>query len=576
MSRSPVRTVPAEPAVDEQQRAPEPVPAGDATTGSRRTVAIVIAFVVALPLAIQAVRLLVDLGGDLWQTGDRALIELSVHDVGVHPVWVGPYSRFHFNHPGPLLFYTLAPVYRLLGGRAVSINVGALLVNVVAAGGILFVAWRHGGRRLLLWSALLVALWMRFLGAPLLQDPWNPYVTILPFGLVVVLAWLVSSGSAAALPFAVFAGSFVVQTHLGFAPATCAVLGVAVVLGAGVLVRRARALPPEARRALARDALRWVLVAAVVGAVAWILPIAEQFRHHPGNMTRIEQFFRDAKPSETLGDAVRITVREIGAVPRALLPLSEHRRMYPDSMGFGVLTLLVFAGAMALAFRKRAWHAVRAGALGVVLLLAAVWSVDRIVGGFEFYLVTWISAASFLVWLAIGTAVLAPSRAAPRRRQTPRARTVTSTAAALVAVAVFAVGSVNVVSAVRVPTPEPNSDIMRDIAQGVLHATEHRRGPVLVLNDPVQWPAASGVIVTLEKHGISARVPPQWGWLFGARLAVHPDRATALVTIVTAAATPPPHPGQVRVADFGGLAAYVAPRVAGSPIPPDPPTPTPR
>jgi hypothetical protein len=148
-------------------------------------------------------------------------------------------------------------------------------------------------------------------------------------------------------------------------------------------------------------------------------------------------------------------------------------------------------------------------------------------------------------------------------------------ATAVVAVAVLLVGSTNVASAVRVPSPEPNSDILRAIAQGVLHATQHTRGPVLVTNDPVQWPAAAGVIVTLEKHGISARVPPQWGWLYGARLAVHPERATTLVTIVLATATPPAHPGQVRVADFGGLAAYVAPRVADSPIPPDPQTPTP-
>lgn len=571
MSRSPVRTVPAASAVDDQTRPDPAAPDGDARR-SLLTPAVLVGVVVALPLVIQAVRLVL-LGGNLWPTDDRALLELSIHDVGVHPVWLGPYSRFHWNHPGPLFFYLVAPLYRLFGTRSTSLNIGALVINAVTGGGMLLVAWRMGGRRLALWAALLLALWMRFLGPQVLQDAWNPYVTILAFGLLVLLAWLLARGSVRALPFVAFTASFVVQTHISYLPSTCAVLGVAIVLGAIVVVRRARAMERARRVAFTRDVARWIGLAAAVALVVWMLPIAEQFRHHPGNMTRIEQFLRSAKPSETFGHAVSVTVREVGVLPRAVLPLSTARRMFPDSLGFGIATLVLFAGALALAARRRAWDVLRLGALALALLAAAVWSVDHIVGGFEFYLVTWVSATSFVVWLTIGASLLVPARARSREpMRAPARRGAWSGSVAVLAAAALVATSVNVAAAVHVPTPEPNSAIMRAIADGAVDATRGNRGPVLVINDPVQWPATAGVILQLEKHGITARVPPQWGWLFGARLAVHPERATALVTIVSARAQPPARPGQRRVADFGGLATWVAPRTAGSAIPPDPPT----
>lgn len=62
--------------------------------------------VVLLPLAVFAVRVL----ANGWPNagGDRALIELRTRDVGVHTPLLGSYSRYGFNHPGPLWFYVLA------------------------------------------------------------------------------------------------------------------------------------------------------------------------------------------------------------------------------------------------------------------------------------------------------------------------------------------------------------------------------------------------------------------------------------------------------------------------------------
>ena len=60
---------------------------------------------------------------------DHALTELQVRDVGHHPVLVGLYSRGDWSHPGPALFYLLAPFYRLVGGASIGMNLGALAIT---------------------------------------------------------------------------------------------------------------------------------------------------------------------------------------------------------------------------------------------------------------------------------------------------------------------------------------------------------------------------------------------------------------------------------------------------------------
>lgn len=574
----PVRTVPAYTAADDDPHADEPVAVARADARpTRRLLGLAIALVL-LPLLLQAIRLLVDLGGRVWNPGDLAITELSIHDVGVHPVWLGPYSRFHFNHPGPLLFYVLAPVYRLFGTRSVSLSIGALAINGAACAGILVVAWQRGGRRLVLWTAVLLAVWMRFLGAPLLQNAWNPFVTVLPFGLVVVLAWSIACGSTRSLAPAVFVASFVVQTHIGYTPATVAVLGAAIVLGAADVVHSARAATGPRRRAVVVDALRWLAVAAVVGVVVWLPPIVEQFRHHPGNLTRIDQFFEHAKPTVGVHQMMRVTLQQLGGIPRALLPLSAQQRAAPSGYGFGVVTLVVFGAATALAVRRRMPDVLRLAVLNVVLFAAAAWSVLRIAGGFEVYLVTWISAASFTAWLGIGASVLGDGRT-PAPVRWPRAARLhvppewRRAAPAVLLVAFFVGTAFTVQAAADVANSEPKPDVMRVLAQRTLAATRGDHRPVLVVNQAQEWPWAAGLILQLEKHGVAARVPPAWGWLYGARLAVHPERAGETLTVTPATAPPAPQPGLRRVASSGGVAVYLAPRTPGAPLPANLPVP---
>jgi hypothetical protein len=96
------------------------VPAHDRPT---RRVAVALALA---PFAVSAVAVLVTVGGHWLPVADHALTEMQVRDVGRHEVLVGLYSRESWNHPGPILFYVLAPFYWLTGGLGVGMSLGAL------------------------------------------------------------------------------------------------------------------------------------------------------------------------------------------------------------------------------------------------------------------------------------------------------------------------------------------------------------------------------------------------------------------------------------------------------------------
>ena len=105
-----------------------------------------------------------------------------------------------WNHPGPALFYALALPYRLAGSHSVGLAVGALLINALAITGIALVARRVAGLPCMLVTLVGCAVLMRSLGPVFLRNPWNPYIAVLPFGLLVYLTWAMTCGEAWAFP----------------------------------------------------------------------------------------------------------------------------------------------------------------------------------------------------------------------------------------------------------------------------------------------------------------------------------------------------------------------------------------
>jgi hypothetical protein len=221
-------------------------------------------------------------GANTWAVGDGAMIELYTLYASQARQMLGPYSQFGWHHPGPLMFYLLAPIAELSGQTGLGTNVGAITFNLAALALIAWVMTRHASDRrlpLLLAAALLLYV----VRVPdLLGSSWNPHLTVLPFAALVVLTGASVAGDPAVLPAVALLASLVVQSHVGYAP-------VALALGA---VSVASILAFIGHTANRRSARGWSLVIAIqVLQLVWFLPVAEQLTGRPGNMTLIWRFF---------------------------------------------------------------------------------------------------------------------------------------------------------------------------------------------------------------------------------------------------------------------------------------------
>ncbi len=129
---------------------------------------------------------------------------------------IGPLGADGGSHPGPISFYLLWPAWQILGGSAYGMYVGTVVLDVVAVGLCLWIAHRRGGVAMLVSSALVLAVVMRAYGAYLLTLPWNPYLPVLWWCVVLLAVWSLLCDDLAMLPVAVFAGTFCIQTHISY------------------------------------------------------------------------------------------------------------------------------------------------------------------------------------------------------------------------------------------------------------------------------------------------------------------------------------------------------------------------
>ncbi|HEX6569840.1 MAG TPA: hypothetical protein VF015_11765, partial [Acidimicrobiales bacterium] len=160
---------------------------------------------VALPLVVA----LAALHGPHWfPVLDHAEFELRLRDVGTrHTPLVGTVGRLYGygqqgNHPGPLGFYLLAPVYRLVGASPWAMQVAMAADYVAAAALALWIVARRGGPRLVLAFGAVAVLVVQGLGADTVANPWNPYVAVAWWLAFVVAVWSAVDGDAPLLPVA--------------------------------------------------------------------------------------------------------------------------------------------------------------------------------------------------------------------------------------------------------------------------------------------------------------------------------------------------------------------------------------
>ena len=451
----------------------------------------------------------------VWSVADEAIIELYTMNATHGEQLLGGYSQFGWHHPGPLMFYALAPFYLAGGQGAGAIHAGAVATNIVS---LIAIAWIFS-RRVRSGSSLsepvaLAILLGIFLVRErgILASAWNPHIAVFPFLALLILSASVAAGDFVILPLAALFASFVAQAHIGLAPVSGAVVAGAVT-GAALVARG----DGEQRRWL----LRWINISAWVLAAAWLLPISEEIAYSPGNMTQIWRFFTSSQIGQPLGIALPAFADTLVGVFRPGFRVATGWRFIASS---NVLPLFV-----AIAEIPLLWLAARSGrrsrerfrcALASLCLLAssvALVSMTRIYGEIVDHEIFWVCGLG-LVNAAVIAGFLAPVQRLPVRRDAWRARVMTMTCLLLVASGVG-------LGFIELRDVELRTQMGRDEA-AAQHLTDRistdmgRLGIAtpIIRTDGDAWSVAAGVVLNLRKKGIRVSVSPDLVGLFDRQL----------------------------------------------------------
>ncbi len=395
----------------------------DASRSERRSTIVTIALAtigVGLPLVVAVVAL----SGRRWYPVlDLAMTEFRIRDVGGrHTPLIGLPGRIgtfpdQGSHPGPLSFWLLAPGYRLFGSSAWSMEAATVTLHLAWISLALWIGHRRGGAPGVVAVAAIAAVLVRGYGLSVLVQPWNPYLPLFAWLVVLLATWSVLCGDHMMLIPLVVAASFCAQTHI---PYLTMAGGLGLLSLAVVVLRRRRS---DDRRRF-RLPLLWT---GGLFLLLWVGPAIDQIRRDPGNIRRLlDHFGSPTEPAIGLREGVTVLLTHLDVVHGYARLLTGAQRFVqvgyePDGPIWpGVLLVAVWIVAVVVAVRLRrrtlvALHAT----LGVTLVLSAL-STARIFGKVWYYLTLWAWATTTLllvsiVWTALAWVGSRRSRLSVRR-----------------------------------------------------------------------------------------------------------------------------------------------------------------
>ena len=418
---------------------------------------------VALPLLIASVVAAFRTG---YVASDQAVIELRVRDVGsADTPLVGPFSRYGWNHPGPLMFWVLAPLWRALGAGVGAMAAAAGLLNAAGLAAGLMVAQRLGGSALLVITGVAAAL-LTFASGTDLLDAWNPWLTVVPTVVFIVAAAAIANGDDAVVPVAVLAGSLLVQSHVGYSVLVAA-LGIwASVRLVMALIRRWQRADGTGRARLRR---RWALVGAVtfgLTVVMWSAPLVEHFTSDPGNLSELVTHFTSADEPPiglgTAGDAAGRYLAPWGPWLGGTEPANPFSgAIEPAPWWWALPALAGLAAGAVLAWRRRDSQVLALSGVVAVAVVASVVATTRITGEPFLYLLRFWWPVAAMTWVAVAWSLVRVVPGEVRTRVRPAAL-------AVAAVVLLMAATVNTVVLVRTPEPSPAEAAVTAVADEVV------------------------------------------------------------------------------------------------------------
>ncbi len=505
-----------------------------------------LALVIAAIAPLLVIGPLVTHGGVYSNWGDVAANELSVQNaVHLHQA-VGPYDRFGWFHPGPMLFYLLAVPYALMDWNGAGLEVGTALINLAAAVGIVALVARRAGGKAALGTAAIVCAFEFALGPTHITNPWGPEVIVVPAALFFVLSADLAAGAVWSLVGAVAVGSFLLQTEIGTAPA--------VVVGAflAVAVRIVDWLVHGTIRPSLRNSMPAGLVALGVGAVIWAPPIWQQLTNNPGNLGVVANYFLHHRGHHSRAVAISALAGGIfDPLPRLI---NNRSTLHPS--GAGLALFLVGAGVLALVcWWRRQWFACALAGGMIPIAIVCLVSFQRVEGPILSYLVMWTSALAACGGIALVLFFTTPARPLPALPPWgDRARLL----GALLLAGCAVVSGVRLSDSSARVKAGAGYVIVTSATDEVERLLPHQAQRVLVcVMSTAAWPTSVGVVADLRKNGRDARVNPFWLFVFGKELAPT-SREQAAVFLDSVSSAPRPLPVKPEgSASSGGLTIRV-------------------
>lgn len=506
-------------------------PTGDDRRGSRLAGAA--AAVAALPVVVATWRAV---GAGWLPVSDNAYFALRASDVfGEHHPLLGTWTSASIslgvdvNNPGPLLFDVLAPA-TILGGPA-GVAIGVALLNIAAIVGTVVVGRRQAGPAggAVAGAAAAALAWS--MGSELAFDPWQPHSLLLTFLALLALTWGLVAGDRVLLPWAVAAGSLIVQTHLSYAYLVAVLwgLGVGAMGVAALRERRAGGRWIYYRRRLVRTAF----VSVVVLVACWSQSLVEELTGEGrGNLSRLASSVGgtgdQVGPVQAARVLAAVVARPLGWVRPAFAetfapdPATDTVAGLPSATAAAAL-LVAVAVALALAalVAVRARHRSLGAAVATiaVTILAGLGTLSVLpLGGFGLaaHQFRWLWPIGVALTAVLAAAVViavtgrygaAPTASATNAGVAPGRSGRRAGAVALIVAAVFAL------AALPAWNPRVGPAFDRDVV-ALLHdidgdlASAAVEGPLVL--DPAGLrfaePWSTSVVLLLERRGVEVRV----------------------------------------------------------------------
>ena len=441
----------------------------------------------------------------IFPIGDMAVLEIYIRNALSGQLMVGPYSRFGWHHPGPVYFYLLAPVYRLAGGTTASLAAGAAVITVASVALLAWLGARSLGPRSssIVLASIVLYLWRV---PDLAASAWNPHVVVLPTVALVVAGAAAWGGDLALLPIVVALASFIAQTDAALVPVVAVV----------ALAATAGTMSADGRK---RGALRPLYAALLVGAALWLVVVAEEITHSPGNLTLLWRFFVGAHgQGQSFAQASVAWAAMLTSPVASVISLAGGGTFETDraatSMRLAVAILVMLAGA-AIWGRKHSPALARLASICAVASLVALWSVTRIEDRIMDHEVFWISAIGALNLGVVAAALAAPISRVVSTRWSPLASWGGLANGALIG-GCMAICLLQVERARQGRLPvTATSAVVERMAVGVRQylAEAHATRPLIRIGED-NWGLTAGVLLELDREGVRFAIEDNWLSMF--------------------------------------------------------------